>query len=162
MPYIMTVVSLFTADTALKYSVEKGWIKTGEIGKTVIVKKYHNKGAMMNIGAKQQQLIAKLSLALSAFVTGIFTAVSGKKGKKMLKTGLALILGGAYSNTFDRLRKGYVVDYVSFHINTEKCGSEPLKKFAEKFSSIVFNFADLGIIMGAILSVLGGLDKGQD
>ncbi len=64
----------------------------------------------------------------------------------MLKTGLALILGGAYSNTCDRLRRKYVVDYVTF----------------PKISTIVFNLSDFGIIIGAVLLVVSELTGGQD
>lgn len=47
---------------------------------------------------------------------------------------LALILGGAIGNLIDRIRLGYVVDYLSFTI-----------------FSPVFNFADSAIVVGAIL-----------
>ena len=144
-PYIMISASLFAADSILKYCVEKGWIKDSEPGKGIIIKKHHNRGAMMNICDKNQHFIAMLSLVFSAFMTGVFAATLGRKGKSTLKTGLALILGGAYSNTYDRLRRKYVVDYVSF-----------------KFSSIVFNLADFGIIIGAMLLVISELSSGQE
>ena len=48
----------------------------------------------------------------------------------MLKTGLSLILGGAYSNTYDRLFRKYVVDYVSFEVRNPR------------LRNIVFNLSD--------------------
>lgn len=154
MPYIAILASLFGADSAVKAYAEKHY-KEGEetpkLGGKVILKKSHNKGAMLNLGSGQPHLTAMLSLVFSAFMTGIFAATLGWKGKKLLSTGLALILGGAYSNTCDRLRKNYVVDYLSFH---------PGKgKLADKFSSIVFNLADFGIMIGALLLVLGELTE---
>ena len=68
------------------------------------------------------------------------------KGKRLLKTGLALILGGAYSNTYDRLRRKYVVDYITF----------------PKISTVVFNLSDFGIMIGAMLLTISELSGGQD
>ncbi|MDE7359775.1 MAG: signal peptidase II, partial [Lachnospiraceae bacterium] len=59
------------------------------------------------------------------------------------KAGLALLLGGAYSNTYDRLTRKYVVDYVSF----------PVKN--RRIRRIVFNISDFCIMIGALLLVLG-------
>lgn len=157
MPYIMTLMSLFTVDSIIKYRIEKD-DSVNHNSKTdgrIVIKRHHNKGAMLNVGDGNQHLIALLSLVFSSFVTGIFVATLGRKGKKLLKTGLALILGGAYSNTYDRLRRKYVVDYFSLHlVNPEKCGSRLLRRLDDRFSSIVFNLGDFGIIIGAVLLVV--------
>lgn len=159
MPYIITLVSLFSADSIMKCLVEKNIIKnTGNpAGKKTVIKKYHNKGAMMNIGETNQRFIALLSLVFSAFVTGIFVATLGMKGKALLKTGLSLILGGAYSNTYDRLKRKYVVDYISFRIDTERCRGRFLKRLAGRFNAIVYNISDFGILLGAMLTLISGL-----
>ena len=156
MPYIMTLVSLFTADSIIKYRIEKEK-RPGEatpcLNGKVVIRKYHNKGAMLNIGEQNQHFMAILSLVFSAFVTGIFVVTLGMKGKKLLNTGLALILGGAYSNTYDRLRRKYVVDYLSFQINTDKINNNLCKRLAQKFNAIVYNISDFGIILGSLLLV---------
>lgn len=153
-------MSLFGVDSMIKYWIEKG-DHAGEkpvAGGKIVVKRYHNRGAMLNIGDKNQYLIALLSLVFSAFVTGVFAATLGRKGKGVLKTGLALILGGAYSNTYDRLRRKYVVDYFSLRLmDAQQCKDRFLKKVMIKCSSIVFNLADFGIIIGAVLLVLSEL-----
>ncbi len=157
MHYIMTVMSLWAADGFIKYRIEKGG-SVGErplAGGKIIVKRYHNKGAMLNIGDRYQPYIALLSLVFSAFVTGIFAATIGRRGKGLLKTGLALMLGGAYSNTYDRLRRKYVVDYFSIClIKPEKCRNRLLGRINDRFRGIVFNLGDLGIIIGAMLLVI--------
>ena len=162
MPYIMTIVSLLAADSIIKCLVEKQKKLDGtlRIGKRIIIKRYHNRGAMLNLGDKNQYFIALLSLVFSAFVTGIFAATLGMKGKGLLKSGLALILGGAYSNTYDRLKRKYVVDYFSLsifdqqHLDQKKYSGRLLGKIDAKFSSIVFNLADFGIIIGAMLLII--------
>lgn len=165
MPYIMTIVSLLAADSIIKCLVEKQKNIDGtlRIGKRIIIKRYHNRGAMLNLGDKNQYFIALLSLVFSAFVSGIFAATLGMKGKRLLKTGLALMLGGAYSNTYDRLRRKYVVDYFSLSIydqhnlDWKKHSNGLLRKLDKKLSSIVFNLADFGIIIGAMLLMISEL-----
>lgn len=56
---------------------------------------------------------------------------------------MALLLGGAYSNTYDRLTRKYVVDYVSFPVKNAR-----LRK-------IVFNVSDFCIMIGALLLAIG-------
>ncbi len=164
MPYIMTLMSLFTVDSIIKYRIEKDdAVCTKPIADgRIVIKRHHNKGAMLNVGDKNQHLVALLSLVFSSFMTGIFVATLGREGKGVLKTGLALILGGAYSNTCDRIRRKYVVDYFSVHlVDTEKCSSRLLKKIDDKLGSIVFNLGDFGIIIGAMLLVISESVSGR-
>ena len=91
MPYIMTLVSLFTADSIIKSWIEKNWAANQTCKNRIVIKKYHNKGAMFNFCDKSQDLVAILSLVLSAFVSGIFVAVLQRKGAHIQKTGLALV-----------------------------------------------------------------------
>ena len=116
MIYVMITVFLFALDSVIKHKIEKntesGVIKE-MLNKKIIIRKYHNTGAMLEAFSKNQHAVAKVSLAVASFISGIFVAILGTKGKSMQKTGLALILGGAFSNTCDRLTKKYVVDYLS-------------------------------------------------
>lgn len=50
----------------------------------------------------------------------------------------ALILGGAVGNLFDRVRLGYVVDFVHWH-------------YQDRFSWPIFNVADVWIFLGGVL-----------
>ncbi|UYG08077.1 signal peptidase II [Halomonas sp. M4R1S46] len=56
--------------------------------------------------------------------------------EKLLGAALALIIGGALGNLYDRLVHGYVVDFLSFH--------------AAGWYYPAFNVADIGITLGAI------------
>ena len=113
--------------------------------KGTLIRKHHNKGMMLNAGQKRKRLVAVFSLAFTLILTVVFIVSLGRRGNNLLRLGLALLLGGAFSNTYDRLRRGYVVDYVSF----------PVKWQA--FRKIVFNCSDFCIIIGALLSALGML-----
>ncbi len=133
---------IFVLDLLLKNKIENK-LEEGEIKSLcngrLLLKKYHNKGAFLDLGAKKQGMIAALSLLLTLSMTVIFLSTFTFRGNTALKTGLAFLLGGAYSNTYDRLARKYVVDYVSF----------PVKN--PRISRIVFNISDFCILIGAVI-----------
>ena len=98
----------------------------------------------MNLMEKRRELVAWISLFLTLSLT-IGALLFGRKWNRMIKAGLALVLGGAYSNTYDRMFRNYVVDYISFNVKNKK------------IRQIVFNMADFCIMIGAILVVIGGI-----
>jgi signal peptidase II len=66
--------------------------------------------------------------------------------------GLALILGGAIGNIYDRYTLGYVVDFADFHIG----GFRPF---------LIFNIADAAITIGVVIILARSLlvsDKGNE
>lgn len=93
-------------------------------------------------------MVACISLLLTLCMTVVFLSTFTFRGNSTLKAGLAFLLGGAYSNTYDRLVRKYVVDYISF----------PVKN--ERLRRIVFNLSDFCIMIGAVLLVIGEM-KGK-
>lgn len=57
--------------------------------------------------------------------------------ERLVAVSLALILGGALGNAIDRATRGYVIDFVDFHI--------------QGWHYPAFNVADSSIVLGAIL-----------
>ncbi len=141
---------IFLLDLMLKNRIEKTMDEGGEIpfckGR-VLIRRYHNKGAFLDLGEKKQGVVAGLSLFLTLCMTVVFLATVTFRGNSTLKAGLAFLLGGAYSNTYDRLTRKYVVDYISF----------PVKN--KRFCRIVFNLADFCIVIGALLLVIGEMQN---
>lgn len=137
---------IFVLDLFLKNHVEKN-LEEGEekpfCKGRLLIRKYHNKGAFLDVGERRQGVVTMLSLGLTLFMTVVFLATFSFRGNSTLKAGLALLLGGAYSNTYDRLSRKYVVDYVSF----------PVKN--KRFRGIVFNISDFCIMIGALFLALG-------
>ena len=137
---------IFALDLLIKNYIE-AHLEEGEerslCGGRLLLRRYHNKGAFLDAGKKRQKAVALLSLLLTLFMTVVFLGTFSFRGNAVLKAGLALLLGGAYSNTYDRLTRNYVVDYVSF----------PVKN--GRIRRIVFNISDFCIIIGAMLMVLG-------
>ena len=105
--------------------------------------KYHNHGGFYNLGQGKPAVVRAISLGLSAVAFVCFLLSFTFHGNAMLKTGLSLLLGGAFSNTCDRLTRRYVVDYFGFNVKNER------------FRNIIFNISDFFIMIGAALVVLG-------
>lgn len=146
MIYAALAAAIFFLDLGIKNWVEREGTEGEErkIGNgLLLLRKHHNKGAFLNVGKERSAFIAFLSIALTLSMTVVFLTTFSFKGSRLLKTGLALLLGGAYSNTYDRIHRRYVVDYVSF----------PVKN--KVIRSIVFNISDFCIMIGALCMALG-------
>jgi signal peptidase II len=63
---------------------------------------------------------------------------------RLAEAGLALVLGGALGNLYDRIAYGFVVDFFDF-----------------SFFPAVFNVADSAITVGAVFMALGFKEKGK-
>lgn len=145
----LLAMAIFVADLLIKNHVERMEDDGQEKplwGGRLLLRRHHNQGAFLNAGERRRSLIAALSLALTLGTTVLFLVTFTYRGSGLLKAGLALLLGGAYSNTYDRLMRRYVVDYISF----------PVKN--KKIRNIVFNISDFCIMIGALLMVIGGVD----
>lgn len=137
MIYILVATIIFAADVAIKSYIEKNKKINEEeeiLKGRIIVTRYHNKGAMLNLLEKNTRAVIVISGCLFGAVLTLFGMVL-PKNNPVLKTGLSLLIGGASSNLYDRVKKGYVVDYFSFRF---------LKK-------IVFNIGDLFIMLGSTI-----------
>lgn len=145
MSYIIIILSILLGDLSIKDYVEKYGHESDEkkiMNGSLIIRKHHNRGVALNIGSAKSKFVTVLSTIFTVIMTIIFICTFSMKGKSLLKTGLSLILGGAYSNTYDRLRRKYVVDYVSFGVKWNW-----LKR-------IIFNIGDFGIMLGALFLII--------
>jgi len=62
--------------------------------------------------------------------------------------GLALVLGGALGNIYDRVSFGYVIDYADLHIGAWR-------------PFLIFNFADAAITIGVLILLARSLLSGE-
>ena len=69
-----------------------------------------------------------------------YSKIYNKDKSKIASLALVLVAGGAIGNCIDRLFRGYVVDMLSFNF------------FGYSFP--VFNFADICVVIGAVLLVV--------
>jgi len=143
--YIAVIAFIFAAELTIKGTMEE----KGEEGKRVLIcrdkiflTKFHNRGAFLGLGQKKPQLLLGISIGIVLACTLLFLMTLGQKGKRLLKMSMALLLGGAYSNLYDRMKREYVVDYFGFNVKNQK------------LRSIVFNISDFCIMIGAAVSAL--------
>ncbi|MGC4019053.1 MAG: signal peptidase II [Muricomes sp.] len=141
-------LSLTLIDIVLKSYVE-GFMTKGEEkaifkGK-VKLRKVYNKGMCLNLLDHKPELVK----ILSAFVTVLLTIYQliillGKKNG-LKKAGLSLMVAGAWSNTFDRWVRGYVIDYVGFQTKWKKV------------TEVTYNLGDFFILAGSIFMTFSSL-----
>lgn len=104
----------------------------------------HNRGAafsfLSDAGGWQRLLFIAIAVAATAFIVVMLARHSSER---LFSVGLALILGGALGNLWDRIALGHVVDFLDFHA------------FGWHFWA--FNLADSAITVGAGLLILDSL-----
>ena len=104
----------------------------------------HNRGAafsfLSDAGGWQRLLFIGIAVAATAFIVVMLARHSSER---LFSVGLALILGGALGNLWDRIALGHVVDFLDFHA------------FGWHFWA--FNLADSAITVGAGLLILDSL-----
>jgi signal peptidase II len=115
-------------------------------GPVLDITRLHNTGAAFSLlaqaGGWQRWFFVSLASVIGiAIVWWLYTLPA--RGHAWLSIGLALILGGAIGNGYDRVMDGHVVDFLHFHWN-----------FAY-FPA--FNVADIAITTGAIMLVIDAL-----
>ena len=143
---IVVIAGIFLGDLWIKNRIEEsiGEQEQREMWNGKLwIRKHHNRGAMLNVGEEKRPVVAVLSLILTLMVTVLLIFSFGQKGNNLLRIGLSLLLGGAFSNTYDRLKRKYVVDYVSIGVKWKR------------LRRIVFNISDFCIMIGALLTALG-------
>jgi len=99
----------------------------------------HNTGAAFGILRDQTALFILISVL--AVVSILFYLRKRKNLSLAKSTGFGLILAGSLSNLIDRLRFGYVIDFLDFRIWP------------------VFNIADSAITIGAFLLIISFFKK---
>ena len=139
-------IAVFALDQVSK------WLVTGPIGlvvegqKTVLLPifsltRVHNHGFSLGLGQAQtdlQRWLLVAGTAIIAIIVAWWIAREEKGGERMA---LALVLGGALGNIVDRVRLGYVVDFLDLH-------------FGEWRPFLVFNVADAAISIGVVILLL--------
>ena len=143
--------ALFSLDQIMKSYAEQNLEKGEEkyLMDKVVLRRVHNKGMCLNLLDGQPETVKNISLAATIVLTVLQIPLLFSKGHFWKKKGFALLLSGAWSNTFDRAARGHVVDYIGF-----KTGNE-------KVSQITYNLGDFFIAAGSVILVLTALFPGR-
>ena len=139
MIYVMLIGGICLAEFVIRHHINKNFTasKRKSIGGGhITLRKYHNSGMANDALEKRPALVKGIGIGVVSLITLAFVLAMLLKGKKALKAGLALILGGGLANLLERFLHGYVTDYIQFQI--------PIP-FFRKF---IYNIADLCIFAG--------------
>lgn len=94
---------------------------------------HHNKGFSKNRLDDRSEIVSAVSAGMTTAIALGIGMSEEKRGVDLEKIGWAIVLGGALSNTFDRLKRRFVVDYI------------PLGRY-------IYNLGDFFIYTGAIIA----------
>lgn len=139
---------VFALDIYTKHLIQNAfeYAELLEITRFFDLVRYHNEGAafsfLSNAGGWQKWFFSGISMIAILVITYL---IKKHQSQKLFCLGLALLLGGAIGNLYDRLTLGYVVDFLSFHVND--------------WFWPAFNVADSAICVGVALLLIDSFKK---
>ena len=139
------LVVLVCVDMGIKQYIEENFEEEEEretILDKVVLRKVYNKGFCFNTLDKKPELVRKTSGILCAGLAIYDAWLFLKKGKWLRKFGMVFLTAGAISNTYDRLIRGKVIDYI---------GIRSKNQFVARLTA---NLGDFYILLGAVLLAL--------
>ncbi len=113
------------------------------IGNFFMLTYVKNTGAAFSILPGRQIFLIIISIIVMGIV--IVYLIKNKDQSLLDKWGYGLLLGGTIGNLLDRIRLGYVIDFLDFNILS--------------YHFPIFNIADIGIVIGLILLVISTFIK---
>lgn len=142
------VLSIFILDRVTKYVVQEKMFlgESREVLPFFHLTYVENTGAAFGLGQNQNCFFIIISLAILALI--FFLRYHWEKSEPQnmnLKIGLALVIGGALGNLYDRIKFGSVVDFFDF--------------FVGSYHWPAFNIADSAICVGVFLIAFSQLGR---
>lgn len=153
--WVSIASSIVLFDQVTKWAILK-WVQYGDpaipINSFLQLTHRRNPGAafsfLANAGGWQRWFFIALAVSVSA-VIAVWLWRLRSAGQIVLSAGLALVLGGALGNVIDRIRLGYVIDFI---------------EVPNFFGFLIggswfpaFNIADSAITVGAVLLIVDAL-----
>jgi len=146
LPYLILVAATLALDRWTKALIQKRFDLSESIS---VIDGFFSITYVRNTGVAFG-ILDPLSLPAKSVLLSLFTvfaavvvitySVRSPLRNRLLQVALALVLGGALGNLYDRLAYGYVVDFLEFYVRTYHWPS--------------FNVADSAISIGVILLAL--------
>ena len=124
--------AVFCADQLCKAYVRKRAESLSRQNKPAVRITYaENRGFALNLGDQHPALVKSASLTAAAASAAAFLPAA-LNGSAVSAAGISLILGGGLSNTYDRIVRGSVTDYIGI-------------------GKVVYNIADFAVFAGILL-----------
>lgn len=134
--------TLFALDMAVKQYIEENVEESEEksFGKTsILIRKVYNEGFAFNSMDSEPEKVKKASTLTTVAICLLAFIESFRKGHRVDKTALVLLSAGALSNTYDRIVRRKVIDYIG------------VRSKHKKIADITANLADVYIMAGTML-----------
>lgn len=139
------VGTLFALDMAVKQYIEENVSETEEkslCGTGVLIRKVYNKGFAFNSMDSEPEKVKKASVMTTAAIGLLKIIEAFREGHMLSKIALTFLSAGALSNTYDRVVRGKVVDYIG------------IKSSHKILGNITANLADIYILLGSVFAFL--------
>ena len=130
MLWLIIAMLIIIADQAVKYLVVSG-MNVGDTAFSIL-----NKGAAFSLLSGKLSLLSIISVAFC--ICAVIYWIKKKPTHPLLCTSITMMFAGAFGNAIDRIFRGFVIDYIQTSF----------------INFPVFNIADIGITVGAILLVV--------
>lgn len=138
--YLLVIFALTGIDQLCKYYIVNRFTLNDSL---IVIKDFFNITYINNYGAGfsilQDQRIFLCLVSIIAIGILVYLLITEKKNSNLTKASYLMIIAGALGNLIDRIRLGYVVDFLDFNI------------FGYDFP--VFNFADCCITIGCFIVI---------
>lgn len=139
-------LALVCFDMGIKQYIERTYKEREEretIAGRLVLRKVYNRGFMLNVLQERSEIVKGASAGIGAGIVLYDIWLFPKKGRLLKKLGMVFLSAGAFSNIYDRLIRGKVIDYI---------GVQSKHKF---LSRITANLADIYVAAGAVLTAIG-------
>ncbi len=131
---------LLAADRVLKHLSRTGGLHLES--KYICLTHLENRGFLLGLGQGRKRLLRWLPLGVW-LLAAVCLLPQLSKRTFAAQLGIVSVLLGGISNQWDRLRRGSVTDYIRF----------PHRRIKKR--SLVWNLADLMLLGGVVLTVIG-------
>ena len=144
---IIITFLLFIVDQVTKYFVKKKMINKIIISNLLSLKYTQNKGVAFSFLYGKRIIILFISIILLGIIIKMIYSdyIKKKENNNYKNIMYGMLLAGILGNLFDRVIRGYVVDFISFNI------------FGYMFP--IFNVADILITVSVILILIDEIIK---
>ncbi len=138
---------LLCVDMGIKQYVEDDFREREERDTLIpgmVMRKAYNKGFAFNILEDRPEIVKRTSVAGCVVILLYDIYLFFRKKKNFRKLGMAFVTAGALSNTYDRVIRGKVIDYIGYKG----------KRGKGFLGQVTWNLADLFLVAGAAMTGL--------
>lgn len=142
------LVGLICADMGIKQYIEDTFELSEEretIIDKVVLRKVYNKGFLLNTMDKRPEIVKGCSAAVGIGIILYDIWLFLRKGRWLQKLGMVFLTAGAFSNVYDRLVRGRVIDYIGVQWKNSR------------LAKITANLADVYVVIGAMICAVANI-----